>query len=126
MGQYYLLANKNKREYILPHHLGCGAKLFEICANDLPRVLPYLLHQSSGNGGGDPRNQQTNHLGRWAEDRIVVVGEYDDSGLYQTAESVYTEISDEIRPEINEFLPSRRQLDDSIYGRHGLDELHSE
>lgn len=126
MGQHYLLVNRDRQEYICPHHLGCGAKLWEICANDMPRVLPYLLQQSSGHGGGDPQNQPTDQLGRWAGDRIVVVGDYDHSELYQIAESVYDEISDEIRPEVNEFLPSQQHLDTSIYGRHGLDSPFSE
>ena len=84
MGQYYLLVNEDRQEYISPHQVGCGAKLWEICANDLPRVTPYLLYQSSRHGGGDPFNQPTNHLGRWAGDRIVVIGNYDRSELYQT------------------------------------------
>jgi hypothetical protein len=122
MGQYYVVVNEDRQEYLSPENLGCGRKLWELCANDLPRVLPYLLQQSSELGGGDPRNQETDHLGRWAGDRIVVVGDYDNSGLYQIAESVYAEISDEIRPEVNEFFPSQYRLDDSIYGRHGLDD----
>jgi hypothetical protein len=88
-------------------------------------VLPYLLYQSSRHGGGDPFNQSTDHLGRWAGDRIVVVGDYDQSELYQTAEAAYSEISDKIRPEINEFLPSHQHLDESIYSRYGIDDLFS-
>lgn len=125
MGQYCLLVNEDRQEYISPHQVGCGAKLWEICANDLPRVLPYLLYQSSRHGGGDPFNQSTDHLGRWAGDRIVVVGDYDQSELYQTAEAAYSEISDKIRPEINEFLPSHQHLDESIYSRYGIDDLFS-
>jgi hypothetical protein len=82
-------------------------------------VLPYLLQQSSELGEGDPQNQEVAHLGRWAGDSITVVGDSDSSGLYQTAESEYTEISDKIRPEVNEFLPFRYRLDSSIYGWHG-------
>jgi hypothetical protein len=126
MGQYYLVVNKDRQEYISPHQLGCGAKLWEICANDLPRVLPYLLHQSSGTGGGDPHNQETVHLGRWAGDRIVVVGDYDNSGLFQMAKSVYDEISDEVRPEVNEFLPPQQQFDESLYDRYGLTDYFPE
>lgn len=125
MGQYCLLVNEDTQEYISPHQLGCGAKLWEICANDLPGVLPYLLFQSSGQGGGDPLNQPNDHLGRWAGDRIVVAGDYDRSGLYQTADAVYDEISEEVRPEVNEFLPSQQHLDESIYSRLDLDNTFS-
>jgi hypothetical protein len=119
MEQSYLIVNVAREEYLSPEDLGCGAKLWEICANDLPRVLPYLLQQSSELGEGDPQDQEVTHLGRWAGDSITVVGASDSSGLYQTAESEYTEISDEIRPEVNEFLPFRYRLDSSIYGWHG-------
>ena len=41
MGQYYLLANTSKREYIHPHRLGAPAKLWEIAFN--PKVAGVLL-----------------------------------------------------------------------------------
>lgn len=126
MGQYYRLLNLSKEEYIEPRRLGSGAKLWEICANDLPRVLPYLFHQSSGHGGGDPHKQPTDHLGRWAGDRLVVVGDYDDSDLYERAGERFDEISDDIRPELNIFLPPPQQLDESIYGRHVPEDSLSE
>lgn len=107
MGQYYLVVNQDRQEYICPQQLGCGAKLWELCVSDLPRILPYLLQQSNELGGGDPRNSETDHLGRWAGDRIVVVGDYDHSNLYQIAQSVYTEIGNEISPEVDKFLYSQ-------------------
>lgn len=122
MGQYYHLLNLDKREYIDPHKVGSGAKLWEICASDLPRMLPYLLHQSSSHGGGDPRNQPTEYLSRWAGDRLVLVGDYDDSGLYERAEDRFSEISEDVRPELNAFLPSQYHLKESIHGQHELDE----
>jgi len=46
MGQYYLLANLSKREYINPHRLGAPAKLVEIYSNI--RVAGVLLAYHQG------------------------------------------------------------------------------
>jgi hypothetical protein len=111
MGQYFVLVNLDKREYLHPHKLGMGLKLYEICANKGAGVLPYLLRKSSGNGGGDV-NLRTEWAGHWAGDRIVVIGDYDESGLYQKVqeptllneEIEYKDISLEVREEYEKFL----------------------
>lgn len=126
MGQYYVIANTDRHEYISPWDAGSGAKLWEICMNDVSRVLPYLLAQGANGSGGDPRLpwgefERTDgsvdwdayhealdaaypNLGRWAGDRITVVGDYDESGLYAHVRESYTEISDDVREELREFL----------------------
>lgn len=77
MGQYHLTANLTKREILDPHKLGDGLKLSEqvnseggICA-----ALLILLAASNGRGGGDFDDHGT-VVGRWAGDRIVVIGDY--------------------------------------------------
>lgn len=132
MGQYYMVVDLDRREYVHPHRLGSGLKLWEICAGNLPRVLAYLLRGSTGRGGGDPRvpyqrfqdedgdvdwaaldeaiAERFPNEGRWAGDRVVIVGDYDESeafgGLYREVQDSgdWTEISAEVAAEFNRFI----------------------
>lgn len=83
MGQYFYIANLDKREYLHPHKLGMGLKLWEICANSGAGVVPYMLRKSDEGGGGDQNDDKAKWCGRWAGDRIVVIGDYDSSKLFQ-------------------------------------------
>lgn len=126
MGQYYVIVNESKREYLDPWNAGSGAKLWEISMNDVTKMLPYLLARGSDASGGDPRipwgpfedddgtvdwgaygealEAAYPNLGRWSGDRIAVVGDYDPSGLYNEARESFAEITEEVRPEIIDFL----------------------
>ncbi|MCH8293273.1 hypothetical protein IH992_19495 [Candidatus Poribacteria bacterium] len=42
--------------------------------------------------------------GRWAGNRIVIVGDYDASGIYQRARAGFFEISREIIDDFNDFV----------------------
>ena len=103
MGQYFLIVNLDKKEFIHPHKLGSGLKLWEICASNACRVLPFLLRKSNETGGGDIQKEYKN-AGRWAGDRIVVVGDYDESGLYDKALKEFKDISHKIKDEFNDFI----------------------
>ena len=118
MGQYHMLFNLTKKEYICPYNLGYGLKLWEQSGGvigGIGNVLYILLACSDGRGGGD-YNIDKNYnkqliggkreviAGRWAGDRIAVIGDYaedDDikvdginaSKVYSNAEEEYTEIS---------------------------------
>ena len=97
----FYIVNLDKKEYLHPHKMGSGLKLWEICASNMPRVLPYLLEKSTdGSVAGDAGE----NLGRWAGDRIVVIGDYDDSELYDEVNESYIDISLMIRDEIDKFL----------------------
>lgn len=65
MGQYHLTVNLDKHEFLHPHKLGDGLKLWE---------------QLNSQGGGDlwdgDKPEDTKWVGRWAGDRIAVVGDY--------------------------------------------------
>lgn len=102
MGQYFYIVNLDKKEYLHPHNLGHGLKLWEICMNPCLNVLGFLLRQSSEGGGGDI-NKDYKFAGHWAGNRIVVVGDYDESKLYDKANKQFKEISQEIRKEWNDF-----------------------
>lgn len=116
MGQYFVILNTTKREFLHPHKLGSGLKLWEICASKAAGVLVYLLRQSNELGGGDvDDNVKFPNAGRWAGDSITVVGDYDKSRLYQRAmhpeefpkmneEIPYKDISLIIRKEYEKFL----------------------
>ena len=104
MGQYFYIVNLTKREYIDPHRLDCGLKLIEIVANDLLNVLGRLLRQSSETGGGDIQKKDYRTAGRWAGNRIVIVGDYDASGIYERARKGFEDISREIIDDFNYFV----------------------
>ena len=81
MGQYHLTVNLDKKEFLMPHKLGVGLKLREQTGigNSIPDALFMLLVCSNGKGGGDFQDNQNNVVGRWAGDRIAVVGDYAES-----------------------------------------------
>lgn len=119
MGQDCAICHESKHEYIDPWAASSGTKLWEICMNDVAELLPYLLAQGSNGSGGDSRIRYEDfrrengtlddafaNCGRWAGDRITVVGDYDESGVYQTARdsSDWTGITQKIREEARAFL----------------------
>jgi hypothetical protein len=77
MGQYWKAVNLDKREFVNPHKLGCGLKLWEQLANHPSTTTALLILQApmpENRGGGD---LTPNHfVGRWAGDRVVLVGDY--------------------------------------------------
>jgi hypothetical protein len=100
MGQYFLIANLDKKEYLRPAILGSGSKLWEITVNKAPRVLPLLLRQSTDpSDGGEYKS-----AGRWAGDRIVFIGDYDKSGLFGKIQDKYKEISLQTIKDYNDYV----------------------
>lgn len=109
MGQYHLTVNLDKKEFLDPHKLGDGLKLWEqinshggVCA-----ALLLLLACSNGRGGGDVEEHPI--VGRWAGDRIAVVGDYAEDtdlapehkagSIYERCNSgEFKDITDEIVP----------------------------
>lgn len=99
MGQYHLTVNLDKREFLYPHDLGDGLKLWEQGASSSGTLaaLQMLLAVSNGRGGGDydlpsydpdairesparfvevRERPAVEFFGRWAGDRVVVIGDY--------------------------------------------------
>lgn len=87
MGQYYTVANLDKKEFLYAHKMDSGLKFWEIVNSNIPRVLAFLLWKSDGRGGGDgdvdDNELVKKYAGRWAQNRIVMIGDYDESGLYE-------------------------------------------
>lgn len=77
MGQYHLVVNLDKRQFLMPHQLGDGLKLWEQVASGpggTASALLALLAVSNGRGGGDLDENEL--IGSWGGDRIAVVGDY--------------------------------------------------
>jgi hypothetical protein len=84
MGQYYKIANLDKKQFISPSVFGDGVKLMEFARSSSGTLtaLAVLLASSNGKGGGDlhmdGKSPWFGVPGSWAGDRIVVAGDYDD------------------------------------------------
>lgn len=85
MGQYHRLVNLDRTEFLDCHALGDGLKLAEQVSSGpggVASALLVLLAASNGRGGGDlPDDMATEEdrvVGRWAGERIAMVGDYAD------------------------------------------------
>ena len=79
MGQYHITVNLDKKEFLMTHKFGVGLKLREQFGvhYGVQDALLMLLACSNGYGGGDFIGEDKNHMiGRWAGDRIAIVGDY--------------------------------------------------
>ena len=83
MGQYHLLVNLDKREFVDPHKLGNGFKLYEQIGSEygIPQAMHVLLCACPESRGGgdycaDANEAAVGILGRWVGDRVVIVGDY--------------------------------------------------
>ena len=89
MGQYHYVANLEKREFVNPSDIGSGLKLWEQAMNPpgTPVALFLLTIAQNGRGGGDfdPElnwdidDNPDGVIGRWAGDRIAIIGDYYES-----------------------------------------------
>ena len=96
MGQYFLVVNKDKKEYLMPHDFGSGLKFLEFTMDSCGVLtgLAHLLGQSSdpsGMGGAD-----SEITGRWIGDNVVIIGDYDESKLFDLAQDCYENISNKV------------------------------
>jgi hypothetical protein len=94
MGQYHLIVNLDKMEFIHPHAFGNGLKICEQVFShpSTGQALLILLAVSNGRGGGDLDNESPDIVGRWGGDRIAVVGDYGESADLPSefnAETIY-------------------------------------
>ena len=94
MGQYYYVANLDKKQYLCPHKFNDGAKLMEFGHSTQGTLLAMtvLLADGNGRGGGDleieARQDKRNLLGSWAGDRIIIAGDYADTYKFLTKKEV--------------------------------------
>lgn len=112
MGQYHKLVNVDKKEYLDPHDIGLGAKQWEHQSEarwplygSLSDAMYILTMTSPNRGGGDM--PFTEISGRWAGDRVMVVGDYTEDEdlpahfmagqLYGLSDDTYLNIGEAVR-----------------------------
>jgi hypothetical protein len=107
MGQYHKLINLDKHEVVEPYGLGLGAKQYEQTGTEasLGDAIYLLVMTSPASGGGDW--PQTDVSGRWAGDRVVVLGDYTSAEALpeaDKADKLYSESStwEDITPKVRE------------------------
>jgi hypothetical protein len=103
MGQYHIVVNLDKKQFLHPHRLGDGLKLMEFGCSQAGTMtaLALLLAEDNGRGGGD-FGAGHELVGSWARDRIAICGDYgdnDESGqcTYMRAHEEFEDISSRIR-----------------------------
>ena len=88
MGEYYIVANLDKRQYLDSNSLGMSVKLPGVMATPLPRILVWLLADGAPISGGWGMG------GNWAGDRIVVAGDEGTSaGVFERAHAEFRDIT---------------------------------
>ena len=89
MGQYYMVVNIDKKEYLHPHRFDDGLKLMEFgqSAGGTLTGLAILLADGNGGGGGDIYSEDP-IIGSWAGDRIVIAGDYAEPRNFLTEEEI--------------------------------------
>lgn len=126
MGQYHLVVNLDKKQFLHPNHLGDGLKLLEFGDGGATlTALAILLAKDNGRGLGDlhvaspdtpldhwakndygltrKRTPFAHFVGSWSGDRITIAGDYGDNlpgkeeNLYQIARREYEDISAPLR-----------------------------
>jgi hypothetical protein len=119
MGQYWKVVNLDKREFVHPHKLGTGLKLWEQVAGHpgtgvamiiLCAAMPHPRGSGDLNMDDDIARRT---IGRWAGDRVCLVGDYaKDSdmpgfpgfgGLYGLCMDADDETNDETNDETEPF-----------------------
>jgi hypothetical protein len=97
MGQYYLVVNTTKRQFLHAHKFDDGLKLMEFgqSSGGTMTALAILLADGNGRGGGD-FGESDPLVGSWAGDKIVIAGDYADEGKFLTTADceAYKEIPD--------------------------------
>jgi len=96
MGQYFVVANTTKKEFLHPHKFGSGLKFLEFTLDGCSVMsgLAHLLGQSSDGVANDDATV----TGRWIGDHVIIVGDYDVSGIFDEATdgNDYTDISNAV------------------------------
>lgn len=117
MGQYHKLVNLDKREQVISYGLGLGAKQYEQtgCEGSLAEAMYLLVMTSPARGGGDWKAFE-GLSGRWAGDRVVILGDYTEDydlpdypnagSLWQTSEH-WADITEQVADALGEIWDFR-------------------
>jgi hypothetical protein len=107
--QFFAPVNLDKKEYLDPLKIGDGT-LFDWCADQQSGLLSFLLRKSSEKGKESiykdsfdiTKDYQT--AGRWAGDRVILLGEFDESGLWEKLKKEFKDITEQVVKEYNDFI----------------------
>lgn len=97
MGQYYVVVNLNKKEFLNPHAFGDGRKLTEFGASGSGTMLGLALLIADGNGRGsgdihgyDEKSEAlvAKISGQWLGDPVINAGDYADNLKWLTPEMI--------------------------------------
>lgn len=97
MAQIYIAVNIDQEEYIHPFNINVSAKMKPIFDSDFSKVISYLQFQRESTEGFE--YESTDSEGRWAGDRVVLIGEYSDE--FTGVLKLFGEISEEVIPDLN-------------------------
>jgi hypothetical protein len=88
VGEYYIVANPEKRQYLNSNSLAMSVKLSGLIAGPLPRIVVWLLADGLSVSGG------TGMRGSWSGDRIIVAGDEGPSAtIYARAHAEFRDIT---------------------------------
>lgn len=80
MGQYWVPVNIDRKETLNPFEFGCGLKLGEqfFCEDYLRALMLLITAMPERRGGGDldEDDEKYHVIGRWAGDRVLLIGDY--------------------------------------------------
>ena len=127
MGQYWRIVNLDKKEYLSPYDFGNLGKLMEFsvtrCGITTALVLLLADPVTNGRGGGDFHSDNIGGciIGSWAGDRIKIVGDYGDDGIYdETDGELWENISRKILEvmETDDYIQIIRNQEYNFYNCH--------
>lgn len=82
---------------------GPEPQIVELTEENAARKLNDLIAKGVAREGMEMPIPSSSIVGRWANDRVVLVGDYDESGIYQQAKE-FTNISEQLVEEWNRFV----------------------
>lgn len=104
MGQYFLIVNTNKKQYLSGNSFGEGVADLQIVSGYHAQALALLMCKMD-----DVRNTEGTLLGIWSGDAVIAAGEYAEPDKY----SIKT--STEKEPERNLYKMAKAEFEDIGY-----------
>lgn len=120
MGEYYILVNFSKKEFVDAFDQG-GGKLGEWCVNKgAAHLMPFLMakygasvvqHTIKMDRKEVTVEKERWYAGSWAGDTVMLVKDYDEE-VYQTVRKQFTDITDAVVQEFNLYLDEDEEQED--------------
>lgn len=94
MGQRFLIVNHDKKEFVALWK-DRGGNITDWCASGQAGIIAFLIARDDD--GERNFRDELETSGRFAGDRVELVGEYDMSGDYDKITEGFTDISDKVK-----------------------------